>query len=218
MAWDKMVDSLDLLGNDCPTGQITLRGERSAMNILVANGNLKIGKSTLILNMSSSKACESRRKRLCAIPDKCYAAKAERQYPATLPYRTRQDEIWRKTSAKSIAEQIVTIAKRKRVPIKYLRFSEAGDFRTQADVRKMSEVARLLKPHKVRVYGYTARRDLAFDGISDNMVVNGSGFVVTNEFTVGAKEELTGLVCPGDCRTCNICTVAHGSKVMVELH
>jgi hypothetical protein len=47
------------------------------------------------------------------------------------------------------------------------------------------------------VYTYTARKDLNYENISDNLVVNGSGFMVSNNFYVINKigEEFDKFVC-----------------------
>jgi hypothetical protein len=106
--------------------------------VLVSNGNMKIGKDTLILNMGPAVNCPSRQLGLCQIGDKCYAMKAERCYKQVLPYRLKQEQIWDQMHPNDIAVELIEIARRKRNRIRYLRFSEAGDFYDQSDVNKMS--------------------------------------------------------------------------------
>ena len=194
----------------------------SPVCVKVSNGNHKIGKNTLIINMTSATDCPSKKLGLCQLGSdcaKCYALKAERQYPAVLPYRRAQERIWDLLSAWQIADQIVQIAQRKRKHhIKHLRFSEAGDFRSQADVDKMSDVAENLKPFGIRVYGYTARRDLDFSKVSDNLTVNGSAFMVHNKFTAVKGIDSAKPVCAGNCRSCNLCKVPRGIEIQVEYH
>jgi len=183
----------------------------------LSRGNLKLGNDTLILNMNSATNCPAKFLGLCKLPHKCYALKAEKQYKAVLPYRERQHVAWDKESAADIVAGILLDQKRYKNTIKYLRFSEAGDFMNQADVDKMSEIAQLLEPHGVRVYGYTARRDLCFIEVHRNMVVNGSGFMVHNSFT--AESRPAGkLVCPGNCRTCQMCKYNRGISIEVKEH
>ena len=186
----------------------------------ITRGNKKIGKDTLILNMTSATDCPSRKRGLCQLKNtkQCYALQPERMYPQCLPFRRAQEEQWDRMSAEEIAEVIAGIVKRARKPIKYLRFSEAGDFRTQADVNKMSRLADLLRPAGLRVYGYTARSDLSYGKVSRNMVLTGSGFIVHNQFR--AVEELSGAhpVCPGNCRSCNRCKVRGGKIIEVLIH
>jgi hypothetical protein len=148
---------------------------RTGMEIAV--GNLKVGKDTAIMNITSATDCESLKKGLCQVPKgECYALKAERQYPKCLPYRRRQTKIWDNSDVVDLAQDIKDMLKqRRKMPIKYLRMQEAGDFRNQADVDKMSQLADALRG-VVKVYTYTARKDLDFTGHSSNLVINGSGF------------------------------------------
>lgn len=180
----------------------------------VSRGNLKIGRDTLIMNMTSAAECPAKARGLCRIPGICYAAKSERQYPNVLPYRRRQAEAWRSQDVKSLARDILQAA---RPGVKYLRFSEAGDFGSQRDVNKMSRLADILAP-RLRVYGYTARRDLNFSKISKNMIVNGSGFMVSNNFEAIPETKAGDVVCPGDCRVCDLCKASRGVNIKVKYH
>jgi len=184
--------------------------------IKVSNGNKKIGNDTLIINMNSATDCPSRAKGLCKVADKCYAMKAERCYPQVLPYRREQESYWDDTSAEDIANDLRDIIKRKRNQIKYIRFSEAGDFKGQGDVDKMKDIASRI--NSLLFYGYTARNDLNYGDLPSNMIVNGSGFRVSNAFTAVPRilEEHTS--CPGDCRECNLCKEARGIDIKVLYH
>jgi len=184
----------------------------------ISNGNKKIGKDTFILNMTSATDRPAKRRGLCAITGICYAMKAERQYPACLPFRRAQDVEFHAITANEIAKSIITRAAGKRVKIKYLRFSEAGDFKNQRDVTKMSKIAEMLEPAGIRVYGYTARRDLKFDKIHKNMIVNGSGFMVSNNFEAVPEAKPGDVVCPGNCRTCHMCKSKKGLNIKVMYH
>jgi hypothetical protein len=181
--------------------------------MLLSNGNRKIGNDTLIFNMTPATNCPSKKLGLCKLPEKCYAMKAERCYPQVLPYRKRQEWAWKDLTIKEFYSYVSDFIK---PGIKYFRFSESGDFRTQEDVDKMSELAELLKKDKVRVYGYTARSDLNYRNISNNIIVNGSGFMVSNSFTATLKPK--GIVCGGNCRVCKKCKSARGLKIQVKIH
>ena len=184
--------------------------------IKVSNGNKKIGNDTLIINICSATDCPSREKNLCKVSDRCYAMKAERCYPQVLPYRRDQEIYWETHASSEIARDLSNIIKRKRNPIHYIRFSEAGDFRRQDDVDKMKDIARRIP--NIVFYGYTARNDLNYEDLPDNMIVNGSGFMVSNSFTAVPRilEEHTS--CPGDCRGCNLCEQARGIDIEVLYH
>lgn len=188
----------------------------------LSRGNHKLGKDTLILNMSPARDCPSRKKGLCKVADICYARKAERQYPAVIPYRMKQAESWNDSTAEEIYNDIINIVRRaKKNVTKYVRFSESGDFNTQRDVTKMSKIADKLEPYGIRMYGYTARQDLNFKNISRNMVVNGSSFREDNEFTAVPKDymlEPQEMFCPGDCRDCHACKNKNNLRIMCKYH
>ena len=185
-----------------------------------SRGNRKIGRDTLIINITSATDCPSRRLGMCPLdnPDRCYALKAERLYPQCLPYRRRQTKLWDKLKPKEIAQSLIErIEHSKKPKIKYVRFSESGDFRCQADVDKMSEIASLLKPYKITVYGYTARKDLDFSKVSSNMVVTGSRFMVHNEFVPGGDVS-EGYVCALNCRVCDLCKSRRYVVINCKMH
>lgn len=190
-------------------------------SIACSVGNLKVGKDTIILNITSATDCESLKKGLCQVPEgKCYALRAEKQYPDVLPYRRKQMHIWDALTPEEIAEDVKAMLVHKRkIPIKFLRMQEAGDFRNQDDLNKMSRLADLLKGH-VNVYTYTARKDLNYSRISGNLAINGSGFMISNNFKVVSQLEPGAPACRGiaggGCYGCKLCKVK-GHKVIQEL-
>lgn len=193
-------------------------------HVIVSRGNRKVGKDTLIMNITSATDCASRARGLCQIPPgACYALRDEHRYPDTLPYRRRQTKIWDALSPEEIAEDIRVIVQRRRgVPIKYLRMQESGDFRNLGDLMKLSAIADLLKG-AVTVYTYTARRDLVGKAprISSNLVINGSGFMADNNFKVVNEDQVRpgpkcrGLV-GGGCYGCFLCKTK-GKRVIQEV-
>ena len=177
-------------------------------------GNKKLGRDTAVINMNSATDCPSEKLNLCAVCKICYAKKPEKQYPSVLPYRRRQERDFDNQSANQIN---FTIKKHKKV--RYLRFSESGDFKNQAAVNKMSAISDLMDKRNIKVYGYTARKDLDFSNISANMAVNGSGFMVSNNFyPVDKFSSSDKYRCLGDCRKCNICKTPHNINIAVEKH
>jgi len=187
---------------------------------LFTNGNRKIGKDTLIFNMNSASDCPSEKLGLCALADKCYAKKAEKQYPAVLPFRRRQEKAWESTTTVEFVETFMAVVKsKKKNPIKYFRFSESGDFKSQGDVTKMSIIARLLNEQGITTYGYTARNDLVLTELQKYATVQGSGFMGSNEFR--PVMEFTGKnpQCNGsDCSKCTLCKVGRRSTIEVLVH
>jgi hypothetical protein len=187
--------------------------------IKISNGNKKIGNDTFIINITSATDCPSRRLGLCQIEEnKCYAMKAERQYPDVLPYRRAQEIVWETHHEEIIAEHILSRAKRKKTPIKYIRFSESGDFRSQEDVEKLKNLSHILSSGGIKVYGYTARRDLSFSDLPSNLAINGSGFMVSNSFTAVKESQDDFIMCPGNCRNCNLCKEKNNLDIKVLYH
>ena len=199
---------------------------------LIQAGNIKIPKETAIFNMSSATDCASLALGLCKacvwseelqkLKTVCYALKAEREYrPAVLPYRRRQEKFWKDVTAESFAMQFLIINSRKGVKFDKIRLNEAGDFHTQECVDKAEAIARGLKKFGIRVYCYTARRDLDFSKVR-NLVISGSNFAkdgVRGMFKMvhSIKDKPKGYgICKGDCRVCQKCLI--GRKTVILRH
>jgi len=198
----------------------------------VSKGNRKLGADTLILNMGSALRCPSKKLGLCKVAEKCYAKKAEVLYPNVLPYRRRQQLYWLQNDAGKIIEDFDKLLKRFRniSEIKYLRFNESGDFFSQNCVEKMSEISKFLQEeYSIITYGYTARTDLDFEDA--HFLVKGSGgsegnngrTVVINKkeadkFYNQKRLKNKWIICPTDCRSCDICKKQNGINVIFKLH
>lgn len=188
------------------------------MNIKVKRGNSKLGKNTLIINITSSTDCYSKRLGLCAIPNRCYAMNPEYRFPQSLPYRRSQEVIWDNTPAEDIAYQLIEMQKHAYHKMQYLRFSESGDFKCQTDIYKMDNIARMIKPYGLITYGYTARCDLDYSNV-ENMVVNATGFMVANKIQlVNEYDNSMQLKCRNNCRICNLCKTAGNKTIYFKIH
>lgn len=184
-----------------------------------SNGNHKIGKDTLIFNMTPATHCPSKTLGMCKLPGKCYAMKAERMYKQVLPYRIRQENDWDNQPVREIALEIIGIMLRKKKNIiNYVRFNESGDFKDQQSVAKLKALAMAVP--NVTFYGFTARKDLDFINLPPNLVINGSGFMIDNSFTATSKEDAQkhDIVCSGDCRKCDNCKTKGGRDIAVVYH
>ena len=166
------------------------------VNSLTSKGNSKIGKDTIIFNMTSARDCPSDKLGLCDMSKICYAKKAEVQYPSTLKYRREQTLLWDDITAEQFANAIVEISIKKKIALKYLRFSESGDIRNVQDIAKIVKIAHnLYNAHKadkylglINIYLYTKRIDLKealqlASSECSNLVINGSGFMLDNNYT-----------------------------------
>jgi len=132
----------------------TVRDWSFILKDYIQSGNNKISKTTAIFNMNSAHDCPNRESENCQVPwEDCYAGKAERIYPQSLPYRRRQEYLWDCMTPELWAKAFETLNSRKRKPFTSIRFSEAGDFRHDADIIRVDRIAELLD---VPVYTYSA--------------------------------------------------------------
>lgn len=193
---------------------------------------MKLSNDTLIFNMGSAKDCPSKKLGFCKVGKKCYARKPEYYNKNCIPYRTRQHNYWQNTAENEIAVDFDRLLKRLTVPIRYLRFNESGDFYTQADVTKLSNLARYLKEfHGIVTYGYTARQDLNFENI--HFLVKGSSHdsgnngktIVMKKFkiqdhlsTLRRQKKKLWKVCPMSCKACNLCKEKNGVDIIFPMH
>ena len=189
---------------------------------LIQYGNKKLPKTTAIFNMGSAMQCSSDKLGQCDVSDKCYAKKAERMYPQVLPYRQRQRDKWLRTDAFDLVSEFVEAFQSKRTRPTHLRINEAGDFYSQACVDKAEYIAQCLSHTGVRVYIYTARKDLDFSKCK-YLVINGSGFRkegVTRSFTAVAdtSKDLSSFVCEEDCTVCDMCSTGIKKNIVVAYH
>jgi hypothetical protein len=135
----------------------------------ISYGNNKISDNTAIFNMNSATDCpnadttesEQSDTGSCQVPwESCYAHKAEYIYNDVLPYRRRQEYLWDSLSAEEWAGAFKEIVSRKRNPVDYIRFSEAGDFRHDGDIEKVDAIAKYLATDGIEVYTYSASHKL----------------------------------------------------------
>lgn len=187
-------------------------------------GNYKLGDDILIFNMTSAKDCPSSKLGMCNVEKKgikCYAMKPEIQYPAVLPARRRQEKIWNDKTPRELAQLIHKKIKNRRKTTRYIRFNEAGDFRNQEDIKKLSYIADSVKPLGVITYGYTSRVDLDFSnakflvkGSDNNNGNNGRTTIIEK----GANAPNGFFICPKDCRKCNLCMSDSKYNIAFERH
>jgi hypothetical protein len=175
-------------------------------------GNSKLGKDILILNITSALNCPSKRLGLCNVAKYCYAIADELQYNKHLPqFHEQQAKYWDSLSVVEYSNQVNEIIKKHH--INYVRFNESGDFKNQADVRKLDYISkRIIVP----VYAYTKRSDLNFTKINNNLTINGSGFMVHNNLKV-VSEYTSKIQCKGDCRICQLCKSRKGIVIQEKI-
>lgn len=198
-----------------------------------SKGNNKIGKDTLIFNMSPAFHCSSDKLGFCKLDKQCYAKKAECQYHHVVPqFRLRQEQEWLNESEQQIFNDIKSKTKNARIyKIKYVRFNESGDFQNQKAVDKLIKICKLLSNNIITkdivVYGYTNRHDLDYSQIPDNLVINGTNFMVSNEYIPVEAKKLNRYtnMCKGmahkhtgGCQGCNLCKEAKHMVIYTAIH
>jgi len=189
-------------------------------------GNHKLGDDIAIFNMGPAKSCPSRQLNLCETINqgiKCYAEKAEDQYPTTVPaFREAQERYWRNTPQEKIANDIIKKINNRKKLTRHLRFNESGDFFSQEDVDKLSFIADAVETHcGVHTYGYTARSDLDFSaakflvkGSCHDKGNNGQCIVINKTETVPEGY----IECPGSCKRCNLCKINTKINIAFRKH
>lgn len=186
-----------------------------------SQGNHKLPPSTYIINLGTAGLCPGRACGTCNCCSICYAKNAETQYKeGTILYRLLQTLRWRSLSAEEIANQLLKTSDRaKSKKMQYLRINESGDVFDKEDITKMSDIADILASRNVGTYTYSSRYDLDWSDKSDNLIVNGSGWMCDNSFI--AVDEFTDEMeyrCSGDCDTCDYCKEPNHRLIYVKVH
>lgn len=228
------VDKIDRLRERMADAGSDPRAWSFILKDYISDGNTKISDTTAIFNMNSAHDCPNRESENCQVPwEDCYAGKAENIYPQTLPYRRRQEYLWDSMTPELWAKAFQSLNSRKRKPFDSIRFSEAGDFRSNADVIRVDRIAEIVD---IPVYTYSAsdylnwslaehftvnasndlqeygdRRYMAvFDGeLPDGAVWCPNGLQADNG--VPAEERIT-------CGECRLCINEEGPDVAINVH
>ena len=178
----------------------TIAKPTNNLKSIIAFGNKKLPKTTAIFNMGSAMNCPSDKLGLCKLSKECYAKKAEVMYKAVKPYRDRQASYWLKNTALTFVVDFLQSIEKKRLKPSHLRLNESGDFYSQNCVIKAEKIASELKKYGIKVYCYTARKDLDFSACK-SLIINGSGFKkdgIKRAFTAVRSFDKNALKCVGD--------------------
>lgn len=190
-------------------------------------GNKKVPKTTAIANTTSWFLCPGRLNGFCDLHEVCYD-KYREVMGGAINSRLNHDLWWRLNDAETIAQFYIYSIKAQSLkhpeePINLMRFQEVGDFRTQEDLDKMIEVSNLLYDTlQIKSYTYTHNRNLDFNKPRPHLTINGSDFMVDNQFTVVKPEKYKEYVkthecieCPQKCKMCNsICANKLGIEIV----
>ncbi|WP_284009531.1 hypothetical protein [Haloarcula pelagica] len=139
--------------------------------------NSKVSKYVGIFNLGAAHDCPNRWTERCQVDgDECYAVVDEKRYDYVLAYFRRQEYLWDCLDAQTFAEAFLAIVDRKHsVEARALKFSQAGDVRHEADIRKIDRIAQLLDDAgaDVEVFLYSASSHLDWSD-AEHITVNQS--------------------------------------------
>lgn len=178
-------------------------------------GNLKLPESTMIVNLTSAHNCPGKAAGLCKVENICYAHRGEHRHPLYLRKNLIVEKWLKCAEEKDIITMLDAYILNAPTQIKYLRISEAGDFRDQQTVDLWNAICGYLKQrYGIQAYTYTVRSDLDFRR-ANNIIVNASVpgvrgsarmFVCTpKEIFDNTQPDKNHYKCPADCCKCQMC-------------
>lgn len=185
-------------------------------------GNLKIGNDTLIINVNHAFNCFSDKSGYCEHCNDCYAKKAPNTYPNSFLYGLASEINFNRLSATEIINSIKKAHKDsfKKNELKFIRFNEAGDFKSFELFLKANEVAKYFYEHyNIITYTYTHNKELLKhkEAIKNSYIVMnwsikaGAGFksaITCNNPSDLAKylsDSENYVICKGKCHNCSYC-------------
>lgn len=194
-------------------------------------GNGKLPATTAITNLGSWFNCPGRTRGYCEICDICYDKFREVMSYKVCKSRLNHELWFRSNSAGVIADAIITEIKVHdlRNPdekINLHRWAEVGEVRNQEELYKVNEISNQIYDELgVNSYIYVHNQDLDYDFYRPHLTVNGSNFMVDNEFRVIEPEDYEEFVeahdcfeCFGDCGACHsICAKSLGILIVERL-
>lgn len=138
--------------------------------------NTKVGTQVAIFNLGAAHDCPNRWTERCQVDgNECYAVVDEKRYDYVLDYMRRQEYLWDCLDAETWAGAFLEILDRKYTEASAIKFSQAGDVRHTADIRKMDRIAELLDDADagVDVFTYSASSHLDWS-VAEHLTVNRS--------------------------------------------
>ena len=194
----------------------------------VAFGNKKVPETTMIANTTSWFLCPGRLKGFCELKEVCYD-KYREVMGSVCKSRLNHDLWWRTNDAQTIAEFYILSIKTENMKrglydkVNLVRFQEVGDFRNTEDLVKMIDVSNLIYDELgINSYTYTHNRDIPYNCFTrPHLTINGSGFMVDNQFTVVPPSEYDQYVAKRNCfecpQKCELCSSICSKKLGIEI-
>lgn len=197
-------------------------------------GNAKLPKTTMIINLGTWFNCPGRKEGFCELCEKCYDKSPEVRFKERIKDRLEHEIFFRAHTAEELIRIILVNIdfwnNHHRTKIKNIRWSEVGDLRNQEDLDKVIDISNeIFRRRNIKSYIYTHNQSLDFwSKERPGLVINGSGFMVDNEYRVvekGKREEEYNTLedisnkrdCICDCTKCGYCLEKNGFILIEEL-
>ena len=199
-------------------------------------GNAKLPETTCIVNLGTWFNCPGRKEEFCERCTECYDKQIEVRFKERTKDRLEHEIFWRSVDAKTFAMELIkkilqhdnaenNNLNKPIIKTKLIRWSEVGDIRNQKDLEKIVEASNIIyNVIGIKSYIYTHNKNLNFDIERPNLTINGSGFMVDNEYRVVENREdeytiLEDIVlkrdCICDCTRCSLCS-EKGNRILIE--
>lgn len=203
--------------------------------LVVSFGNLKLPKSTMIINLSSWFNCIGKKEKFCEICEECYDKAPEVMFKERIESRMSHEIYWRASDWKELTKDIIEKIgdyneHTNKYKVKKIRWAEVGEIRHQAEFNKIVKISNAIyRRLGIKSYIYTHNEGIDFNlRQRPGLIVNGSGFMVDNEYRVVKKDliekefhNLNDLSnkreCICDCNICSYCSEANGLILIEEL-
>lgn len=204
----------------------------------VSFGNRKLPKTTCIINLGTWLNCPGRKNGFCEICQVCYDKSPEVRFKQRTKDRLEQEIFWRATDAKTFALEVIKHilihdnlnnpnSYHPKIKTKLIRWAEVGEIRNQKDLEKIRDVSNIIyNKLGIKSYIYTHNRNLDFHIERPYLTINGSNFMVDNEYRIVKNREeeyntLEDIVfkrdCICDCTKCSYCSNSEGLTLIEEL-
>ena len=182
-------------------------------------GNLKIGMDTIIINVNHALNCFSSKSGYCENCNCCYAKKSSSNYKNSCLYGLASEINFNRLSVNQIIKAIEKTVKEAK-NIKFIRFNEAGDFKSLEQFLKANQVAKhFFDTYDIITYTYTHNKELLSnkEDIKNSYIVMnwsikaGDGFksAITcnnpSDLPKYLSEPAKYIICLGDCHNCSYC-------------
>lgn len=183
-------------------------------------GNLKIGDDTIVLNVNHALNCYSSKNGYCENCNCCYAKQSSNNYKNSCLYNLASEINFNRLSIKNIIDNLENTTIKSEKNIKFIRFNEAGDFKSFNQFLKANEIAKYFyNKYDIISYTYTHNKEL----IANKEAIKNSFIVMNWSIKAGANFKSVKtcnnpsdleyyflnsnkyVICTGKCFNCSYC-------------